>query len=341
VDLTLPAQGVTALWGPSGSGKTSLLRCVAGLERAQKARICITGAVWQDDALGVFAPAWQRSVGYVFQEPSLLAHLNAGDNLRLGLRHRRTAVDTALVESLIDVLGIGHLLSRRVDELSGGERQRIALARALVLQPRILLLDEPMAALDTERKQEFLPWLLRLRAVVQIPVLYVTHSADEVTKLADHLVVLNDGKVVTEGPLVEVLSSITPGVSLGEDVGSLVHGEVVAQDARWHLVRVQFDGGSLWVRNQGHPLGQRLRMRILASDVSVSLQPAVGSSIQNVLPCTLRAIEPSAHPSQVLLQLQCADSVLLARITARAASELALQPGMPLWAQVKTVAVLD
>lgn len=341
VDLNLPAQGITALWGPSGCGKTSLLRCVAGLERPRAARIQVAGAVWQDDTRGVFVPAWKRSVGYVFQEHSLLAHLDAGGNMRLGLRHRSQPVDPGLVQSVQDVLGISHLLNRRVHELSGGERQRIALARALVMQPRILMLDEPMAALDDRRKQEFLPWLVRLRDAVRIPVLYVTHSADEVAKLADHLVVLRDGKVEAQGPLVDVLSGVAPGVVLGEDAGALLCGVVDATDTSWHLASVRFDGGMLWVRDRGLRAGQSVRVRVLARDVSVSLQSAADTSIQNLLPCTLIAIAQAGHPSQVLLQLQCGSAVLLARITARAASTLALQPGIPLWAQVKSVAVLD
>lgn len=341
VKLQLPSQGITALWGPSGCGKTSLLRCVAGLERPHAGYVNIAGAIWQDDAHGVFFPAWKRSVGYVFQEHSLLPHLDAQANMRLGLRHRLATEDAALVESLIQVLDIGHLLKRRVHELSGGERQRIAVARALLMQPRILLLDEPMSALDAERRQEFLPWLMSLREIIRVPVLYVTHSAEEVVKLADHLVVLRKGQAVADGPLESVLSSVAPSVVLGEDAGALLSGTVVHMDTPWHLAKVQFDGGTLWVRNRGLRVGQHLRMRILARDVSVSLHQSADTSIQNLLPCTLLNVASAEHPSQAMLQLQCGASVVLARITARAVSQLALEPGMHLWAQIKSVAVLD
>ena len=196
IDVTLPAQGVTVVFGPSGSGKTTLLRCVAGLERA-KGRICIQHTVWQDSATSLWTPPHQREVGYVFQEASLFEHLNIKSNLQYGVRRVRKAGAQEALDHAIQLLGIGHLLQRSPATLSGGERQRVAIARALATQPAILLLDEPLASLDSTRRQEILPWLEQLHQQLQIPVLYVTHSMEERTRLADYVLELEQGKVRT------------------------------------------------------------------------------------------------------------------------------------------------
>ncbi len=197
VDLPLPASGITVLFGASGSGKTTVLRCVAGLERAEQGRVQIGAELWQDETQRVFVPTWRRALGYVFQEASLFEHLTVQGNLQFGLK--RTSAPAAGLVAAIELLGIGHLLARWPAQLSGGERQRVAIARALATQPRLLLLDEPLAALDAARKQEILPWLERLRDELKMPMLYVTHSADELARLADHLVVLEQGRVKTQG----------------------------------------------------------------------------------------------------------------------------------------------
>ena len=340
VDLRLPEQGITVLYGVSGSGKTSLLRCVAGLERGQ-GRVSVAGEVWQDDAASCFVPTWRRPLGYVFQEASLLDHLSVRDNLEFGLKrsaglHRREALDSAVA-----LMGIAHLLERDPSSLSGGERQRVAIARAVATQPRILLLDEPLASLDQARRQDILPWLMRLRDQLRLPMLYVTHSADELARLADHLVVLEGGQVRASGPVAEVLSAVRSPVVVGDDAGVLLAGRVQALDARWHLAQVAFEGGALWVRDAGLKLHQDLRLRVLARDVSLALHAPQGSSIQNQLPCRIEAIEPDSHPSQALLRLACGPSFLLARLTQRAVYELGLQVGQALVAQVKTVAIVD
>ncbi|MEO7391098.1 MAG: molybdenum ABC transporter ATP-binding protein [Ramlibacter sp.] len=340
VDLALPPRGITVLFGPSGSGKTTLLRCVAGLERGQDAMVQIGGVPWQDDSQGLFLPVWQRPLGYVFQEASLFDHLDVRHNLDYGRKRSAGASAAIALDDVVDLLGIGHLLARRTHLLSGGERQRVAIARALAAQPRILLLDEPLASLDHARRQEILPWLERLRDELHIPMLYVTHSADEVARLADTLVVLDQGRVTAIGPAGEVLARIDSPVVIGEDAGALLQAQVVERDERWHLVRVQFDGGSLWLRDSGLAAGQAVRVRVLARDVSLALQAPQGISIQNVLPCTVEAIAPDAHPSQVLLRLAIGRSMLLARVTARAADNLALTPGQHAWAQVKSAALV-
>jgi molybdate transport system ATP-binding protein len=216
----------------------------------------------------------------------------------------------------------------------------VAIARALVTQPRLLLLDEPLAALDHARRQEVLPWLEKLRDDLNIPMLYVTHAVDEVARLADTLVVMIQGRVQANGPVAQVLTQAELPVVLGEDAGALITGRVMAFDTPWHLAQVGFAGGALWVRDSGLVVGQTVRLRVLARDVSVTLSEATLTSIQNHVPCVVEAILPEAHTSQILLRLRCGDTVLLARVTARGMHALGLQVGMPAWAQVKSVALV-
>ena len=339
--LQLPAQGITVLWGASGSGKTSLLRCVAGLERAQ-GRVQVGDTVWQDDATRRFTPLWQRRLGMVFQESSLFDHLDVRGNLQYGLRrlpHADQAEAQQAQQQAIGVLGIGHLLQRRTSTLSGGERQRVAMARALAVQPRLLLLDEPLASLDAPRKREVLPWLHALRQHLQVPMLYVTHSADEVARLADTLVVLDQGQVRASGPVAQVLSSIDLPVHLGDDVGALVTGTVAGCDEAWGLCRLALPGGELWVGHTGEPEGTALRVRILARDVSITLERAQHTSIQNHLSCVVAQIAPPAG-HQVLVRLEAGGMPVLARLTARAVDQLQLRPGLQVWAQIKAVSLV-
>ncbi len=341
VDLQLPPHGITVLFGASGCGKTSLLRCIAGLERARNALVRVQDEVWQDDTAGVFLPTWRRSLGYVFQESSLFEHLNVDANLRYGLRRVNSSDARAMLDDAIALLGIGDLLRRRPSELSGGERQRVAIARALATQPQVLLLDEPLAALDQSRKQEALPWLERLRAHARTPMVYVTHAVQELTRLADHVVVLDQGRVRTQGPLTEVLSSLQHPALVGEEVGAVLAGQVVERDSRWHLSRLQFDGGDLWLRDVGLAIGQSARLRVLASDVSLSTLKPLQSSILNLLPGQVDSFVPDTHPSQVLVRVRVGSSVLLARLTARSFHLLQLGIGRAVWVQVKSVALVD
>ena len=337
VDLDLPAHGVTALFGHSGSGKTTLLRCIAGLERAPHGRLVVNGEVWQDDPH--WLPTYKRPLGYVFQEASLFPHLTVLGNLRYGLRRvagtQRINLDTA-----IELLGIGPLLERKADHLSGGERQRVSIARALGLSPRILLMDEPLAALDLQRKQEILPYLERLHHELDIPVLYVSHAPDEVARLADHIVALEAGRAVAAGPLGETLARLDLPIHLGEDAGVVLDATVAERDTHWHLARVAFPGGSLWVRDGGHALGQSVRVRILARDVSVALHRVTDTSILNCLPATVEQLAPEDHPALMLLRLKLGESPLIARLTQRSASELGLTLGDQVWVQIKAVALI-
>jgi len=344
--LQLPARGITAIFGPSGSGKTTLLRAVAGLEKNPQGLIQIGENIWQDTKQGIYIPTWQRPLGYVFQESSLLPHLSAAENLNFGLKRvlksansAPTAANKALQAS-IELLGIGSLLQRMPAELSGGERQRVAIARAIAMQPQLLLMDEPLASLDAARRQEIFPWLARLRDELKMPMLYVTHSAEEVARLADHLVVLDQGHVKAQGSVSAVLTQVVNPVVVGEDAGALIAGCIGAVDAQWHLSRVDFDGGCIWMRDAGLPVGKAVRIRILARDVSLAISEPTNTSIQNQLRGSIQSMTPDKHPSQVMVVLKCGAEEVLARVTKRAVNELALQVGMPVWAQVKSVALV-
>ena len=346
VNLQLPGQGITAIFGPSGSGKTTLLRAVAGLENNSQGRIQIGANIWQDTQQGIDLPTWQRSLGYVFQESSLLPHLSVTDNLNFGLKRALKSSDNAKTEAAkalqasIELLGIGSLLTRMPDQLSGGERQRVAIARAIAMQPQLLLMDEPLASLDVARRQEIFPWLSKLRDDLKMPMLYVTHSAEEVTRLADHLVVLDQGQVKAQGPVSAVLTQVVNPVVVGEDAGALIEGRIGEVDVQWHLSRVDFEGGSVWMRDAGLPVGKAVRIRILARDVSLATSEPQNTSIQNQLRGSIQSISPDAHPSQIMVVMKCGAEELMARVTKRAVDELALQVGQSVWAQVKSVALV-
>jgi molybdate transport system ATP-binding protein len=346
LDIQLPEQGITAIFGPSGSGKTTLLRAVAGLEKNPKGLIQIGENIWQDTKQGIYIPTWQRPLGYVFQESSLLPHLSVAENLNFGLKRVLKSANSAPtaankdLQASIELLGIGGLLQRMPDELSGGERQRVAIARAIAMQPQLLLMDEPLASLDAARRQEIFPWLARLRDELKMPMLYVTHSAEEVTRLADHLLVLDRGQVKEQGPVNQVLTQVVNPVVVGEDAGALLAGHIGAVDAQWHLSRVDFDGGSVWMRDEGLTVGKAVRIRILARDVSLATSEPQNTSIQNQLRASIQSITPDPHPSQVMVVLKCGAEEVLARVTKRAVDELALQVGMTVWAQVKSVALV-
>lgn len=342
VDLRLPGRGVTALYGHSGSGKTTCLRCIAGLEKPRQGLIQINDEVWQDTAKGLFVPPHKRALGYVFQEASLFPHLSVRGNLEFGLR--RIAADQRHVDlnHATQLLGIEHLLERRPDKLSGGERQRVGIARALLTSPRLLLLDEPLAALDAKRKSEILPYLERLHDELEIPMLYVSHSQDEVARLADHLVLMNDGKALASGPIGETLARLDLPIAMGDDAGVVIEGSVVAYDTEYQLLSVALPHSDLRMRLAHTPLpsGKALRFKVQARDVSLNLHPDDQSSILNRLPVTVISEIPADNTAHVLVRLDAAGTPLLARITRYSRDQLRLVPGQQLWAQIKSVAVL-
>ncbi len=341
VDLDLPARGVTALFGHSGSGKTTLLRCIAGLEHVPGGHLSLGGEIWQDGSR--FLPTHARPLGYVFQEASLFPHLSARGNLEYGRKRARGGLDAAALDHIVALLGIGPLLERRPHQLSGGERQRVAIARALAVKPKLLLMDEPLAALDLARKQEILPYLERLHEELDIPVLYVSHAPDEVARLADHIVAMRDGRAVAAGPLTETLARLDLPIHLGEDAGVVLDAVVAERDPQWQLARAVFTDNpdaAVWVRDGGHELGHHVRVRILARDVSLAVTRHSGTSIQNILPAVVMETADDTHPALALVRLNVGGAPLVARLTRRSAHDLGLAPGMIVYAQIKAVALI-
>lgn len=385
VALRLPGQGVSVLLGPSGCGKTTVLRALAGLGgqggAAQRARgrVQVRGEVWQDDARGIWRPVHQRPIGVVFQEASLFDHLTVQGNLDYGWRRVPAQQRRLQHDDIIPLLGIGHLLQRRPQGLSGGERQRVAIARALLSSPALLLMDEPLSALDAALKAEVLPCLERL-GQTGVPVVYVTHAHDEAARLADHVVVLREGRVQAAGPAEALWTRLDTPLSAGDDAGAVLRAEVVGHEAAQglsllRLSRLARVGAGAVVPGAvgqgdadvhfwaglcaGTAPGQPVRVRVLARDVSVSLSAARDSSILNILPAVVADLREDAQGSVMLgLQLgaqavartaaDVADAGhahadlprLLARITRRSAEHLGLRVGQPVFAQVKGVALL-
>jgi molybdate transport system ATP-binding protein len=340
VDVLLPATGVTVLFGPSGSGKTTLLRCVAGLENAQ-GRVAIGCQVWQDSAQRHWVPTCARDVGYVFQEASLFEHLDVRANLHFGLKRVKKPGAKAALDSAITLLGIGHLLDRASHSLSGGERQRVAIARALATQPQLLLLDEPLAALDSARRHEILPWLERMHHALRIPMLYVTHTMEELTRLADHVVLLERGRVKVQGPVSQILAHPVFASAVGGGAGTVLIGTITQHDLPYHLTCVDVNGSVLWVRLRDLAIGSRVRLHIHANDVSLAISEPRNSSIQNVIQGVVESMHDDAHPASCLINIRHHDQIVLARITHKARVSLGLASGIPVWMQIKSVALTE
>lgn len=338
IDTVIPAHGVTAIFGHSGSGKTSLLRCIAGLEKAHNGRLMVNQDCWQDD--NYFLPTHKRSIGYVFQEASLFAHLNAQKNLNYAIKRSDKKVSPEFYQRVVEVMAIEDILTRYPSQLSGGERQRIAIARALLIQPSLLLMDEPLAALDHQRKQEILPYLERLHQSFDIPILYVSHSMDEVARLADHIVVLDQGQVIAEGALTEVFSRIDLPQRLEDESGVILHGKVVEHDEQWQLMRVAFADSHIWIPNSSENIDQDVRIRILAKDVSLSLSNHHDTSIVNRIPATVVDIKSDQDNAMSLVRLAIGTEFLVAKMTQKSVHHLGLKNKMEVWAQIKSVAIV-
>jgi molybdate transport system ATP-binding protein len=338
IDLIIPGQGVTAIFGESGSGKTSLLRCIAGLEKNISGCLSVNGELWQDTY--VFVPTHKRNLGYVFQEASLFEHLTAMGNLRYAIKRNNQTAKPELLEQVVSVMGIESILSQYPQQLSGGERQRVAIARALLSQPKLLLMDEPLASLDNARKHEILPYLERLRSSFNIPILYVSHAVDEIVRLADHAVILRQGKVIAQGGITELFSRADLPLGVSNELGAILDCKVLERDKQWHLMRVAFNGGELWLPKVLNKHNTTQRIRVLASDVSLTLSPHTDSSILNVLSGEIVDIINDQNPAMVLARLKVGKSYLLARLTQKSLQKLALAVGQIIWIQIKTAAIV-
>ena len=349
VNLTLPGRGVTALFGPSGSGKTTCLRVLAGLEPQAEGHISVAGEVWQDSTRRLFKPVHQRALGYVFQEASLFDHLNVRDNLKFGHARTPTTQRQHGWDHGLELLGIGHRLERMPHELSGGERQRVSIARALATSPRVLLMDEPLAALDAARKADILPWLEQLHEGLDMPVLYVTHSLDEVVRLADHIVLLAQGRVKAQGAVTDMLTRTDLPLAHGDGASTLIEARTCGLAAEEGMCALAFAGGRLLLpqtRNTPLPADTPVRVRIQARDVSLSLDAPQRTSVLNILAATVSDVTPDGL-GQTLVGLVIhatratdPDTRLLSRISQSSAQRLGMAPGVAVFAQIKGVAMV-
>jgi molybdate transport system ATP-binding protein len=339
VGLDVPTSGITVLFGPSGSGKTTLLRCLAGLERASDGFMQFDNDVWQDEAKGLCLPLHARSIGYVFQEPRLFPHYNVRSNLLYGYKRTRAEERRISIEQVVTILGIGHLLERRIHNLSGGEKQRVAIGRALLTSPKLLLMDEPLASLDIQRKHELLPFIHRLHEELHMPVMYVSHAISEILQLADRVVLLKQGKLMGAGPLNEVLTSREFRGNFGSlRVGAVLDASVASHEAQYGLSQLEFKGQILFVPVQSVAIGQLVRVHILSSDVSLVVgRNSSPTSVLNILEATIVEIREMDQSSvDVLLDIGVP---LIASITRKSLANLALKSGDRVFAHIKAVAV--
>ncbi len=336
-EFSVPSNGVTAVFGPSGCGKTTLLRMMAGLDHCMNGYLKVADTVWQDQHC--FVPAHQRSIGYIFQEASLFPHLNVQQNIDYAIKRSQNKSPKKSVDKLIELLGIAHLLQRKPDKLSGGEKQRVAIARALAVNPGLLLMDEPLAALDQKRKDEFMPYLETLHEELDIPVIYVSHSSMEVSRLADHLVLMDSGQVVASGDIHEIMTRLDLPVSHDNDAAAIIEAKVVGHDEQYHLTHMEFAGGTINVTQKALQVGDTARLRLAARDVSLTLEHQSDTSILNIIPVTVDDVIDES-PSQVMIRLSANGVPMLSRITRKSANELGLQKGTQVYAQVKSVALL-
>ncbi|MBI4871591.1 MAG: molybdenum ABC transporter ATP-binding protein [Candidatus Riflebacteria bacterium] len=339
VDLIWPDRGVAAVVGPSGCGKTTFLRCLAGLERPAGGFLQVRDEVWQDDSRRLFVPTHRRAVGYVFQEPTVFPHLDVRGNLDFAVRLVPVGERRVSLEEATALLGLSHLLHRRSDGLSGGERQRVAIARALVSSPRLLLMDEPLSALDSASKAEILPYLERLHDELSIPVVYVTHATAEAARMADYLVLMERGRVRDHGPLAELVSRLDAFLIDESDVEAVLSVTVAGHDEDFQLTRLEFPQGVLHVPRRELAVGRQARVLLRARDVSLALVPPEKTSISNILRARVVSLSPRG-PAEVLVRLDVAGATVWSLVTRHSAHVLGLASGLALYAQIKAVSVL-
>lgn len=336
-EFSFPANGVTAIFGRSGSGKTSLLRCMAGLTRLSGARFQIGKTIWQDE--NQFTPPHQRDVGYVFQEANLFPHLNVRRNLIYGMKRARGKSRRPSLDQVVGLLELDHLLDRAPDRLSGGERQRVAIGRAILTRPKLLLMDEPMASLDGERRSEILPFLEDLRRDLDLPIVYITHQMNEIIRLADRIIVIDDGKIAASGSVEDVLSRLDLYPLTGRfDAGAVLTCDVAGHDDDDQLTKLVFSGGVIWVPRLELDIGHHVRIRIRARDIALSLKAPKQTSVLNIFQTRVLECRES-NGSRGDISLSLGDNKLWASVTKRSMRELALKEGTEVYAMVKSVAV--
>ena len=336
-NFSIPDRGITVVFGPSGSGKTTLLRAIAGLEKSDKGFLKIGDSVWQKGE--DFLATHKRQIGYVFQDAALFDHLDVKGNLNFVVK-RAIGLKEDFIESIHNLLEIKTLLNRKTTQLSGGERQRVAIARALLTNPKILLLDEPLSALDLKRKNEILPYLDSIHNDLEIPILYVTHSQDEMSRLADHLLLIEDGNIIGSGPVNDMLTRFDMPLSHGGDAVSIIEAEVLKRDSEFNLMHLDFLGGQFIVPDNSFPVQTKVRIRVVARDVSLTKSKQVDTSILNIFPAMVQEIVNEGE-AQVMVRLQIKETILLACITRKSSYKLRLEKGSEVFVQVKSVAILS
>ncbi len=325
------------IFGPSGSGKTSLLRVLAGLERAHNGFLKIGDSIWQDSEN--FVLTHNRQIGYVFQDTTLFDHLNVQGNLDYGMK-RSSNIEKEFIDSILNLLDIKTLLNRSTAQLSGGEKQRVAIARALLVKPKILLMDEPLSALDKKRKQEILPYLDALHNDLDIPIIYVTHSPDEASRLADYLLLLDNGKVIGSGPINNMLTRFDLPMSHGSEATSLVEAKVISREKEFDLMHLEFPGGEFIVPDNKLAIGSNVRLRVAARDVSLTKEKQINTSILNIFPAIVDEISPEGK-AQIMVRLKIKEITILTLITKKSAKVLNLKNGSKVFAQIKSAAILS
>jgi len=335
-DLTLELGGVTALFGKSAAGKTTLLRHIAGLERAPNSYLAFDKVPWQSG--GQFVPPHRRGIGYLFQQVELFNHLDVMGNLLFGFNRTQKARRRFSPADVIDLLKIGHLTKRRVGHLSGGEKQLVALGRTLLTSPRILLMDEPLSALDTAAKQAIYPLLKKIAHEMQIPIIYVSHAVDEVARLADAMLFIDAGRIIAQGSMGEMLTRLDLPLARQADAEVIIEGRVLAHDDNWQLTEIEFSGGRFLVPLVEAPLQSPVRLRVAASDVSISLTAPSGSSIINAF--ASEVVEILEEGAIAILKLRAGQTPLIARVTRKSCQNLGIKRGKVVYAQVKGAAVL-
>jgi molybdate transport system ATP-binding protein len=337
IEFDVPAPGVTVLFGPSGSGKSTIIAAASGLLRPQECRIVVNQQVLADTATGVWLSPERRRIGLVFQDARLFPHMSVTTNLHFGMR--RTAPGPVKFDEIVALLDIGALLTRRPHTLSGGERQRVAIGRALLAQPRLLLMDEPLASLDASRKAEIMPYITRLKTALNLPILYVTHSLDELAQLADSLVLLEAGRVCGYGAVSEVAARADLPLAQRDDAGALLRCRVVEHDVERELSRLDGAGAMFWVPLLEAPLGAERRLRIPAREVMLAGRAPEAISVHNVVPGTVRRIAGQTTRGSVLVEITLPEGALLSRVTSDAVVRLGLAPGRPVLALIKSTSI--
>lgn len=337
VETSITEQGVTAIYGPSAAGKTSLLRLLAGLDRAERGQIVFNDSTWQSDTLWV--PPWKRRLAYVFQQPSLFEHQDVSANLSFA-SDRASANNTRLSQDqIVEIFDLGHLLARSVTNLSGGQQQRVAMARALCSQPRLLLMDEPLSALDEAAKKQILPYLESLCAESGIPIVYVSHSLREVARLADSIILMDQGRIVSQGLTQDVLNTINTSHHLSGDIENLLNAKLVGHDPEYSLSLLETGFGQISVGTLSQELGSTVRLTLSARDISLTLEHQRATSILNIFTAQVESLE-ALDQAQMLVRLRAGDSTIIAIITKKSAHNLGLKSGLKVYCQAKTVSIL-